>query len=356
MSKQGKHIRKILTVTGAILLGLYLIVSVVVIDRLRANELCTGLVIEVRGDAARGFVTSREIARELQGLPERAKGMKLADINTAQIIDRLNKIDKIENVEALRMSSGRIYISVTPLVPVARIFDGSDSYYINREGKRITANARYFSDVPVIEGHFPKSDTTFTPVSLLPLLDYLEEHDDTWGSYVTMLKVDSPTDIILVPAVAGHVVNFGTPDNFDSKFSRLKTVYREIYPVSGWEYYDTISVKWAGQVVATRRVKPVMQSDTIATDDDEGVAVSSMLTAEGVAPGRTKAGQKAREDKPIPASRTQKAKSDTTAKTSAKKETPAKNSKGSSAKPAKSAKGDKDKSTTKSKSKTKKTA
>ncbi len=26
-------------------------------------------------------------------------------------------------------------------------------------------------------------------------------------------------------------------------------------PVKGWDFYDTLSVKWGGQLVATRRVK-----------------------------------------------------------------------------------------------------
>ena len=38
----------------------------------------------------------------------------------------------------------------------------------------------------------------------------------------------------------------------ENKFARLKTMYKDVLPVKGWTYYDTISVKWRGQVVATR--------------------------------------------------------------------------------------------------------
>ena len=34
-------------------------------------------------------------------------------------------------------------------------------------------------------------------------------------------------------------------------------MYHKVLPVKGWDYYDTISVKWGGQVVATRRLKSI---------------------------------------------------------------------------------------------------
>ena len=49
-------------------------------------------------------------------------------------------------------------------------------------------------------------------------------------------------------------------------------------PVKGWTYYDTISVKWQGQVVATRREK--RKNTTILTRadsiDNEEVSVGAM--------------------------------------------------------------------------------
>ena len=200
----------------------------------------------------------------------------------------------------MKLADGRVLVTVIPLLPVARVFDGSDSYYVNREGKRIRANARYFSDVPVIMGHFPREDSVFTPLSLMPLFDWLNEHAETWGRFITMVKVESPNDVILIPAITGHVINIGAPEGFDSKFERLRKVYQKVIPLKGWKYYDTLSVKWAGQLVATRRSKPVEQVAAASDDEDETTDVSTMLAGEGVAPGQTKPGEKANNDKPIP--------------------------------------------------------
>lgn len=290
--------------------------SFVVTETLSANAECSGLRVQILDSSRRDFVTAREIANELGTLPRRAADMRLCDINTEEIDRRLSRIDKIESVTTTLLSDGKINIAVTPLVPVARVFDGSDSYYVNRAGKRISANSRYHVDVPVISGHFSPSDTLFTPVSLLPLLEWLDDHRDPWGSLVTMIKIDSPNDVILIPAIAGHVINFGSPADFDSKFSRLHTFYTKVMPVKGWNYYDTVTVKWGGQVVATRREKPRVEKIADTEVEEETTDVTTMLTAEGVAPGRTKPGEKAHNEKPIPgAAKPEKAATDQPAAT-----------------------------------------
>ena len=58
------------------------------------------------------------------------------------------------------------------------------------------------------------------------------------------------------------------------------TMYRKVLPLKGWEYYDTISVKWAGQVVASRRIKsipePAVRFDQEGDVEEENV--DAMLT------------------------------------------------------------------------------
>jgi len=65
------------------------------------------------------------------------------------------------------------------------------------------------------------------------------------------------------------VVNIGNADGFDNKFAKLKLFYSEVLPKRGWNTYDTISVKWNHQIVATRRVKAVPQIIEYDPEDDE---------------------------------------------------------------------------------------
>lgn len=267
----------ILSILVSLLLVAYLIFGVIWSNSEAEKATCRGVEIVVSDTANQRFVTVEDIAYELDNLPSRANGMLLSSINTDKIEHTLQCIDKIERANAVVLSNNRILITVEPMEPVARVFDGKQSYYINKEGKRIIADARYHLDVPVISGHF---DSTFTAASLLPLIKYINENE-TWNSLISMISVKNSRNVILVPIIRGHVINIGTADEFDSKFARLDKFYKDVMPVKGWDYYDTLSVKWHGQLVATRRAKNLTSPkvDFDIESENEAPDVSTMLTS-----------------------------------------------------------------------------
>ncbi len=214
------------------------------------SRLCQGVLITVHDTSEIHFVTPQELSAELGDLPQYARVTKLKDIDIDSIERMLSLFDKIERVNVNKLSSGKIHIDVWPMRPVARIFDtAGHSYYINRAGKKIAAQPGYFLDVPVIQGNFSAG---FEATSLIPLVDYIE-NDPVWRDAISMIEARSPSDIILVPVIRGHVINIGDSTDFPDKFRRLKLMYSKVMGVKGWDFYKEISVKWRGQVVGIRR-------------------------------------------------------------------------------------------------------
>lgn len=274
-----------------------------------SHQLCNGIYVQVVDSANQKFVTAAELRNELGRLPEIARNTPVKLINTDSLERQLRVIDKIESVRVVRLTDGSLNIIVEPMRPVARVFDGDRSYYINKDGKRIKAIARYHLDVPIIMGHFNETDTTFTPESLLPLLDYINNHP-RWSKLVTMVKVDNPRNILLVPPVRGLVFNIGSTDAIPDKFMRLERMLNEVLPQAGWERYDTISVKWRGQIVATRRIKERPDSASTMEEIHEKDDIETMTVGTGIAPGQALPGKKAKNEKPITPGAKQPAKQD----------------------------------------------
>ncbi|MDE6116607.1 MAG: hypothetical protein K2G33_03765 [Duncaniella sp.] len=292
-----------LKIIFSIMLFAYLVVALTLTAAEADTDVCRGVHITVENSAGdRHFVSAEELAHEIDDLPDKAKGIALASINTQEIRRTLLGLDKVEDVQVLRLTDGTISITAQPIVPVVRVFDNGKSYYINKDGKRVSANARYHKDVPIIEGHFDPSDSVFTPQSLLPLINYIAS-DSVWNTFVSIVKVKSPTDIILVPVIREHVINLGAPDDLDDKFARLKKFYKDVLPHQGWEKYDTLTLKWRGQLVATRRKRHSAPVESIKYEDEEAVDTGTMLAGDDVAPGQAIPGMEAHSEKPIPASR-----------------------------------------------------
>ena len=256
--------------------------------RTRAQEnLCGTVNVVVADSSGTRFVTAAEVARDLGSLYSSAPGTPLTALNTYAIVERLDSIDKIEEATAITYTDGTLEINVTPMRPVARIFnDSQPSFYINRQGKRILASARYHTNVPVISLIGPESPS---PQQMLPLVKFLNANP-RWDSLVTHIKASSPNNIILVPMFHGHVINIGSVGNLPSKFDRIEMAYRQIFPIKGWDFYDTVSVKWDGQIVATRRTKklaPIINPADYEAEREEP-DLGTMMTGDSISDNLTK--------------------------------------------------------------------
>ena len=207
------------------------------------GEVCSAVDVIVLNNDSTSFVTPQGVLNDLKGQGVNVIGKRMADINASHIEETLMVSPYLEDADVVKCQNGKLLITVRQLLPVLRVFDGEDSYYVNRVGKRMAATSNYHCDAPIVRGHFTKQ---YPVTRLLPLVDYVEQ-DSLLRSLVTMYCVQDTNNIIIVPEFSGHVVNIGNADGFENKFAKLKLFYKEVMPKRGWNTFDTISVKWNHQ-------------------------------------------------------------------------------------------------------------
>lgn len=243
-------------------LSLYLVIGLATTNGMASEAQCNGVKISVSQNAMSPFVTADDIDHELGGIVASADTALAASYNLRNIEHRLAALSIIESVNCQRLANDVIAIDVVPMVPVARVFDNRGSYYINKAGKHLLASARYQIDVPVI---IVDNDSLTNASEIIPLLDQINTNA-TWAQLVGALKVDRRGDIYIVPTVSGHIINIGDGSNFDDKMKRLFAFYNQVLDVKGWNYYDTISVKYANQVIG-RIVPGKLRKETFDDTD-----------------------------------------------------------------------------------------
>ncbi len=228
-----------------------------------AQHTCKGVDIIIERNGVVDSLTMHGVEQELRRYGgEKIIGVPTHLVDTRKLRDHLASFNSFENVEVAMMANGRVKIHIVPMIPEMRVFDGNKSYYVNKDGKVSDSKADFFVDVPVVTGHFTNS---FTPRDVLPLVRFIRQDQDL-KSLTAMIHAEGPHDLIIVPRITGHVVNFGDTTRLDEKKKALMTMYRKVIPYKGWNEYDTISVKFKNQVVATRRIKPVAP---VTTDIEE---------------------------------------------------------------------------------------
>ena len=263
----------------SLVLVAYLVIAVTVSRRAQAASTLQGVDIVVSDSLNSGFITASDVNTAAGDLLSLLDTLRRGQVNTLDIENRLRALQNIEKARCVILNNGVLRIDVVPMIPVARVFpDNAPSYYVNAEGKRIPATSAARIDVPAIAGHI--GDNTDIK-AMLPMLQAIHDDPqlDAWASSLT---IGRRGDIIVIPAVLGHVVVMGDTSDISSKFARIKRFYREIMPVKGWNYYDTISVKWQGRVVATRRLKksrdntPLTQLDGLIDETlDDGIMLAT---------------------------------------------------------------------------------
>lgn len=237
----------------SILMAAYYGFALTVTARMSSDARLTGVRVTLT-DPDSKFVNVRDVYVECGLDPDSVPGILCRDFDLYGLETRLNASDKLQYANATVRSNGLVDIVVTPMVPVARVFEpDKPSYYINASGKRISAELRYHIDVPVLVGSF---DSIHPASRLLPLLDYISGHPKVSAMVATVTQ-EPDGNIIIVPTIVGHVVNFGDTSRVAEKFALLREFYRRVSPVKGWNTYDTIAVKWRGQIVASRCDKTV---------------------------------------------------------------------------------------------------
>lgn len=227
---------------------------------LRARK-CTGIDIEVKPgvDGKPSFLKPEAVKMELGRLASDFRNISLYEIDTDSLEKYLNAVNNFEHVEVVRTSSGKLLVSVVPIIPELRVFTPTETYYINKDGKCMDAHAEYFADLPIVRGNF----TSRMPASgVLPVSRYIQR-DTLLRNLITMIDYRSPTNIILIPRIRGHVINIGDTSNLADKFNRLLLMYRKVMPHKGWNTYDTISLKFRGQIVATRADKTLHKHNNV---------------------------------------------------------------------------------------------
>ena len=234
--------------------------------RARAQK-CTGVEVEVTGECSDSLrnVTSRGVKEHLR-LYRDFKGMRRDKINCRAIEIWLGALNNLESVECNVDARGRLVVRVEPLVPAMRVFTPwGQSYYVNRYGKKMDAKAEFFTDVPIVSGPF---DAGMQPTVAMPVVRAINENPDM-KDLVTMIEVKNADNIILVPRIAGHVINIGDTTDLQRKFRNLRAFYRKVMPYKGWHTYDTLSLKFRGQLVATLADKSLVRRDTLSDSEEQ---------------------------------------------------------------------------------------
>ena len=109
--------------------------------------------------------------------------------------------------------------------------------------------------VPLVNGDFPATNDIKTwPISSLFDVTLMLQDNEFMGSLVDQIYFESKEKIWLVPRMGPSKILIGNTNDLDDKAERIQKFYKKVLPSTGWDTYAYVDTRFAGQIVAKRRL------------------------------------------------------------------------------------------------------
>lgn len=182
------------------------------------------------------------------------KGTKRENIDLKKLEDLLQKNKFIKEAKVSINLEGDLDVEVTQNTPIARIYGGKESFYIDQEGNKLPLSPKYTARVPIIVSEYKNVDkknnffASKEGESYLILLNYIRK-DDFWSKQISEIGINKIGELDFLMQVGKQKIEFGFPDEIDSKFFRLNVLVKKVLPSVGWSKYKRVSLKYKDQIV-----------------------------------------------------------------------------------------------------------
>lgn len=266
---------KVKKIVSWLLLIIYLMVSLTFIAAKRKEVKCEKIAVSVKDKKQNLFIGEKDVLSILKKKNEKIIGEPVESINVDRLEGYIRLHPSVKEANVYRDLNGQIKVSIEQRNPIVRIFNSrGESFYIDEEGMVMPLSYKYTAHVLVASGAINLSyshivakqraaakqlasggkvvqNSNHQLDDLFQLASYIY-HDEFWNAQIEQIYVRG-NEIQLIPRVGSHLIRLGTMENYTKKFRNLKALYEQGLPVTGWNNYKTINLKYTNQVICTKR-------------------------------------------------------------------------------------------------------
>ena len=166
----------------------------------------------------------------------------------------LNKLEKALNTQEM-IEKSDVFISIDGVLkavvkqktPVARVFDGDASFYIDYEGNTMPLSTNFTARVPLVSGEINKKVSK----DLAELFRII--HDDAFlKKNIIGVQIMANRSLLMFNRNYNYKIDFGRAVRIKSKFNNYKAVFQKAVLDSSLNKYKIIDLRFTQQVVCSK--------------------------------------------------------------------------------------------------------
>jgi cell division protein FtsQ len=186
------------------------------------------------------------------------EGTELANLEVERMERVLEEDPFVKDADTYIDQNNQLHVSIEQREPILRILDSHGSnYYLDGEGKKMPPSKNFAARVLVATGNIAPYTPEFREKRRNSLKDLYNITktllaDEFLSGFVQQIHVNNAGEFVLVPLIGDQKIILGSARRLDDKLDRLKIFYKQAMPYEGWRKYETINLKYTGQVVCKK--------------------------------------------------------------------------------------------------------
>lgn len=226
----------------------------------KKNSFAGGVEVEVMPlESGDKLISERDVKQALLlAFGNTLEGTELGQLEVDRMEHVLEEDPFVLDAEAYIDQRNILHVKIKQREPMLRILDNNGgNYYIDKDGVKMPPSKNFAAHVLVATGNVAPYTPEFrkkkknTLNDLYTLAQTLQA-DDFFAGFIQQIHVSNTGEFTLVPLVGDQNIMLGRARKIEDKLRRLKIFYRQGMPYVGWRAYESINLKYNGQVVCRK--------------------------------------------------------------------------------------------------------
>ena len=243
-------LKRILIYTFWMMMSAYMLFALVIIPNIPDTNRCKGVLVSVDNDE-NGNLSNENIIEQLDNEGLNPEGYIIDSVRCTEIEQCIAGISLVKECQAYKTSDRYVAIDIECKVPILKVNDiNGNEYYIDSEGNSITGVHKSLH-LPVATGHISE-EMLAADLKEIACAIYGNKF---WLAQTEQIHFEKNGNIILVPRVGSHIIEFGKAENATGKLEKLYTFYTKGLNTVGWDRYEKLNIEFNDKVICTKKEK-----------------------------------------------------------------------------------------------------
>jgi cell division protein FtsQ len=176
-----------------------------------------------------------------------AKSIQKVGLDLNKLEKSVNQQPMVEKSEVFVSIDGVLKAVVKQKTPIARVFNESESFYIDYQGNTMPLSEYYTARVPLVSGEINKENNKDL-VDLFRLI----YNDEFLKKNIIGIQILPNGSLKMMNRNYDYVIEFGRTINVEDKFKNYKAFFQKAVLDSSLYHYKKINLMFTQQVVCTK--------------------------------------------------------------------------------------------------------